>query len=163
MAQKALVLHEFSMPATLYLRHLFFAFTAKYRAVGIAVLALLVAVSYFFADMIYVIIILGFAAIPIGLFHYFVSRLTRVEERRILHESEGSVDEGGIVLHYRDGVRCYCAWEYVLDYKITKRYYLLYTADDTPPFLYLPREAFDDEEACRAFERLLLRKMTGVD
>ena len=157
------VTDTFFLPAGLYLRLLLRAFVARWWGMLTAALIVVLGVSWLFADAIYVVVILLFAAIPLGLFHFFVGRLTRLEERRLLSDCEAAVDDGGVVLCYRDGLRCYWPWEYVLDFRITRRYYLLYTADENPPFVYLPREAFGGDDVCEAFERLLLSKFSAAE
>lgn len=141
------------MPATLYLRFLLTAFLRRNWAWGIVIVSFFVGLGYFTDQAVYVAVILFFAAIPAGIFHFFVTRLTRPDERRVLREHSATIDRGGIVLTYDDGLSLYYPWESILSCTSKRRYYLL-ALDEEPPFLYLPKEAFEGEEACLAFERL---------
>lgn len=142
------------MPATLYLRFLLTAFLRRNWAWGIVIVSFFVGLGYFTDQAVYVAVILFFAAIPAGIFHFFVTRLTRPDGRRVLREHSATIDRGGIVLTYDDGLSLYYPWESILSCASKRRYYLL-ALDEEPPFLYLPKEAFEGEEACLAFERLV--------
>lgn len=65
------------MPATLYLRFLLTAFLRRNWAWGIVIVSFFVGLGYFTDQAVYVAVILFFAAIPAGIFHFFVTRLTR--------------------------------------------------------------------------------------
>ena len=160
MSVQHIVTQKFMMPATLYLRFLLTAFLRRNWAWGIVIVSFFVGLGYFTDQAVYVAVILFFAAIPAGIFHFFVTRLTRPDERRVLREHSATIDRGGIVLTYDDGLSLYYPWESILSCTSKRRYYLL-VLDEEPPFLYLPKGAFGGEEACRAFGRLALSIESG--
>lgn len=156
MPKQNIVTQPFMMPAGLYLRLLLVAFLRRNWAWGIVIVSFFVGLGYFTDKAVYVAVILFFAAIPAVVFHFFVTRLTRPDERRVLREHTATIDEGGIVLRYADGLSLYYPWESVSACTSRRNYYLLSLDDEEPPFLYLPKGAFPDETACLSFEKLAL-------
>lgn len=161
MSKQNIVTQSFMMPAGLYLRLLLGAFLRRNWAWGIVIISFFVGLGYFTVNAVYVAVILFFALIPAVIFHFFVTRLTRPDERRVLREHTATVDEGGIVFTYPDGLSLYYPWESFSTCTSKRHYYLLSLDDEDPPFLYLPKGAFSDEAACLAFEKLALSIESG--
>lgn len=156
MLQDRIVTQSFMMPATLYLWQLVKAFLGKNWSWGIVLVSFFAVLGLFTDNAVYVAVILFFAAIPVAIFHFFVTKLTRPDARRLLKNQRAEVDSGGIVLRYDDGERHYYPWEYVNGCSEYRHYYLLRLDGGGVPFLYLPKEAFGDEAVCIAFEKMVV-------
>ncbi|MBQ8423592.1 MAG: YcxB family protein [Coprobacter sp.] len=146
----------FYMPVDIYINMWMQSLLRRHRWWLLLLLSLIVALSFLTSDMIYVAIILGFAAIPTIMIFLFVMRLSHPHTHMLLRERVAHIDDGGIALRYTHGERYHFPWEYVTGYKITRTYIMLYMADGEAP-VFLPFSAFGDEQEYIDIEKRVLR------